>query len=133
MTLDADARLLIQRIIRAFEGTVRPAASDIVYPGGLKYFDVEELLIPVMETWIFIGENIEDGDVDTLYFQDVESYREGVRYNAANASEEGLFQTCSAKKPNHFFTFERALDLLMDCSLRRRTKVGDAGTVRLTR
>lgn len=95
---------------------------------GHEYFSVqyvdEALLIPTMETWVFVGENIEDGDVDTLYFQDVESYREGVRYDDADAFEEGVFQACSAKKPNHFFTFERALEQLMACSLRRRAKLG---------
>ena len=44
MTQEEHAQSLIKRIISAFSGTTKPAANDIVYSGGLKYHDVEELL-----------------------------------------------------------------------------------------
>jgi hypothetical protein len=40
------------------------------------------MLIPIMETWVFAGRKLDPEDVeDRLYFQDVQSYLHGVRYN----------------------------------------------------
>lgn len=44
MTNDRRAQSLIRRFKRAFSGTARPPDEEVVYPGGLKYLDVEELL-----------------------------------------------------------------------------------------
>lgn len=60
-----------------------PVSSSELREGEV-YFAVnyvdDDMLIPVMETVVFIGRNLEPDDVGQVYFQDVESYREGVRY-----------------------------------------------------
>ena len=47
---------------------------------GQVYFAVNyvdgEMLIPIMETIVFIGRNLEPDDAGQVYFQDVESHRE---------------------------------------------------------
>jgi hypothetical protein len=83
------------------------------------------MLVPIMETWVFAGRNLdpEDADDDRLYFQDVESYRQGIRHGSASA-ENATFQLPSEKSINHIFDYERALEQLMKCSLRRRRVAG---------
>ena len=44
---------------------------------AINYVD-DDMLIPVMETVVFIGRNLEPGDVGQVYFQDVQSYQEGI-------------------------------------------------------
>lgn len=78
------------------------------------------MLVPVMETWVFVGRNL-DPEIqgERLYFQDVESYREGVRYRSA--TEDGAkFQVPEPQNIKHCFDSERALEGLMKRSLRRR-------------
>jgi hypothetical protein len=41
----------------------------------INYAD-DEMLVPIMETVVFIGRNLEPNDVRQVYFQDVESHRE---------------------------------------------------------
>jgi hypothetical protein len=90
---------------------------------GQVYFAVtyvdDEMLVPTMETIVFIGRNLEPGDLDQVYFQDIESYREGVSYSR---SDDGLarFQAGSESQINHIFKYEPALHELMRCSLRRQ-------------
>jgi hypothetical protein len=90
---------------------------------GSVYFVVtfvdEEMLIPAMETVVFVGRNLEAGDVGKMYFQDVHSYRAGIRYGPDAEDEWAEFQTASDDGVNHIFEYERALDQLLKCSLRR--------------
>ena len=86
---------------------------------ALNYVD-GDLLVPVMETVVFIGRYLEPDDVGQVYFQDVESYREGVRYGWKNDGEVAKFQTGSEKELAHIFHFEKALNQLMRCSLNRQ-------------
>jgi hypothetical protein len=60
------------------------------------YFSVQfaddDMLIPVMETWVFAGSNLDPEDAENhLYFQDVESYLQGIRYGTAT-EENATFQ-----------------------------------------
>src|SRR5689334_10164085 len=74
---------------RYFEGRELKPYAEPVAPKELKkgvaYFTVifadEEMLIPIVETFVFIGRNLQSHDVGHLYFQDVHSYRDGVRYS----------------------------------------------------
>jgi hypothetical protein len=81
---------------------------------GEIYFSVQfaddDLLIPIVETWVFAGRNqdLEDTE-ERLYFQDVESYRHGIRYATATA-DNATFQIQSVKYINHIFDYEHALD-----------------------
>jgi hypothetical protein len=95
-----------------------------VEPSGLVegeiYYTVhfldDQMLVPELNTLVFIGRNLEQADSGRLYFQDVASYLSGIRdrdggqLNIHVVEENALF----------VFEFERALDVLLRCSLRRQ-------------
>lgn len=91
---------------------------------GSVYFAVTfvdaDMLIPTIETLVFVGRNLGPEDVGKVYFQDVHSYRHGIRYGPDSEDEWAEFQTASEDGVNHIFEYERALDQLLKCSLRRR-------------
>lgn len=91
---------------------------------GLVYFSVtfidDDMHIPIMDTLIFIGKNLEENDNEQIYFQDIHSYREGVRFESAAENDYASFFSCTADELNNIFEFERALDVLMRCLLRRK-------------
>jgi hypothetical protein len=111
-----------------FEGRALKPYAEPVFVAELKegniYFAVnyvdEDMLIPTMETLVFIGRDLESGDSGSVYFQDIFSYRKGVRYGSTTEGDHAEFYAGSAKEVGHIFTFERALEALMSCSLRRR-------------
>jgi len=78
------------------------------------------MLIPIMEAWVFAGRKLDRNDEEEnhLYFQDVGSYREGIRYDSAT-DENSCFQIAT-ENVKHIFDYEHALDLLLMCSLRRK-------------
>ena len=86
---------------------------------AINYVD-DDMLIPVMETVVFIGRNLEPGDVGQVYFQDVQSYQEGIRYGWDKDDEWAKFKAGSENEVNHIFDYENALNALMRCSLNRR-------------
>ena len=47
------------------------------------YFSVQfvddDMLVPIMLPLVFIGRNLNSGDVSRIYFQDAESFRRGTR------------------------------------------------------
>jgi hypothetical protein len=102
-----------------------PVSSTELQEGAV-YFAVnyvdDEMLIPVIGTLVFVGRDLEPDDVGTVYFQDVESYREGVRYGQNSQDEWAEFQTGSENEIGHIFNYEQALDELMRCSLNRKNK-----------
>ena len=83
-----------------------------------------------MEPVVFIGRNLEPHEVDRAYFQDLDSYREGIRYDALtnqkspDAEGQVLFQSFQEKSGTVMavYEFESALESLMWCSLKRREK-----------
>jgi hypothetical protein len=85
---------------------------------SIQYAD-ENLLVPVIETLVFAGKGLDDKDPELLYFQDAESYRQGIRYGSDEA-ENASFQLGRDGKINHVFEYEHALNELMKCSLRRK-------------
>jgi hypothetical protein len=113
---------------RELKSYAEPVTQDTLKAGEV-YFSVqyadEDMLVPIMETWVFAGRNLdsEDMNADRLYFQDLESYLQGIRYESAT-NENASFQVPSEKNINHIFDYERALDELMRCSLRRRKIAG---------
>jgi hypothetical protein len=90
---------------------------------GEVYFSVqyadEGLIVPVIETLVFAGRNLDDKDPELLYFQDAESYWQGIRYGSDQA-KKASFQLGREGKINHVFEYEHALDELMKCFLRRK-------------
>ncbi len=86
---------------------------------ALNFVD-DEMLIPIMETLVFVGKNLEPDDVGQVYFQDVESYLEGVRYGSASEDDLAKFESGSENEVRHIFHYEQALEGLMRCSLKRK-------------
>jgi hypothetical protein len=91
--------------------------GDIYF--AVNYVD-DEMLLPTMETLVFIGRDLEPKDSGLVYFQDLASYRRGVRYSTAGKHDHARFFAGSENEVGHIFTYERALEQLMACSLRRR-------------
>jgi hypothetical protein len=113
-----------------FEGRELPSHAEPVLPAELKegavYFSVNfadrEMLIPTMEAFVYIGRDLELEDSGELYFQDIESYRKGIRYNLATEGDCAQF-LLESEDNLHLLEYERALEILMRCSLRRRERV----------
>lgn len=111
---------------RELKSYVEPVSADELREGSIYFlvsFADEEMLIPTMETVVYIGEDLEPGDQDQAYFQDIDSYNRGIRYGDEGDGDCALFQTGSKNELGHVFTFERALDVLLACSLRRRKSI----------
>jgi hypothetical protein len=89
---------------------------------GSEYFSVtfvdDAMCIPIINTVVFVGR----GDQGRLRFQDIESYRQGVRYHSVTDDNQATFYECAQGQANNIFEYEHALDVLMHCSLRRRKK-----------
>ena len=67
---------------------------------------------------VYIGRELLTDDAGVLYFQDADSYSAGIRFpKCANDDAEVYAQ--GENEINHIFEFERALDALLACSLRR--------------
>lgn len=92
--------------------------EDVVY-FSVTFVD-DEMHIPTMETLVFVGRDLEENDSGKLYFQDIDSYREGIRHESATEDDHVTFFECSEDELNNIFEYEQALDVLMRCSLRRR-------------
>jgi hypothetical protein len=113
-----------------FEGREIPSYGEPISEYELKdnsiYYIVnfvdEEMIIPTMDTVVFIGKNLEDDEVDSYYFQDIDSYNDGVKYIPGNNDSYGEFFVCSKKELNGVYDFEHALERLMHCFLRQQSK-----------
>lgn len=55
-----------------------------------------------------------------LYFQDYDSYREGIRYSTADHDVDCEFDVFLPADIGFVFEYEHALNVLLVCSLRRR-------------
>ena len=77
------------------------------------------MLLPSLEPVVFIGRNLESNQTGTIYFQDIDSYQQGIRYDAA-ISDDAKFYSGPELETGHIYEYERALDELMRCSVRRR-------------
>jgi hypothetical protein len=93
---------------RELKEYAEPVLPDQLQEGKV-YFSVmfldEDGCVPKMEPRVFIGPRAEP-EGNKLYFQDF-----------ANADEEATFITGAGR---YIFEYERALDVLMACALRRR-------------
>jgi hypothetical protein len=106
---------------------ISPGAEPVLAAelrAGEVYFAVnfgdERLLIPFVEPRVFMGRNLNEGDTDPLYFQGFESYAVGVRYKPNADNDPAAFHVRGAEDLKHIFEFEKALDRVLACSLRRR-------------
>jgi hypothetical protein len=107
-----------ERELKPYAETVSPDKLQV----GTVYFAVnfvdDEMLIPIMEPKVFIGRNLNSKQGDSLHFQDIDSYRRGIRFDSATENDEARFESGTER---HLFEYEKALDVLLRCSLRRRT------------
>jgi hypothetical protein len=135
-----------------FEGRDLPTygvfvkASELVV--GHIYFKVsfvdDDTVIPELSPLVFVGRNL-DADELGLYFQDVDSYLAGQRYEAVDwpsAPEAGDAPSADGTGTECSFTvmpetdtvsvceYDRALDQLLACSLRRQKWDGEARPIR---
>jgi hypothetical protein len=103
--------------MRFEERELKPYAEPVLpdqLQEGKVYFSVifldEDGLVPIMEPRVFIGSKAET-------FQDSHFYRRGIRFESPYADDEATFETGAGR---YMFEYERALDVLMACALRRR-------------
>ena len=114
-------------MVRFEERELKPYAEP-VSPDDLVvdqvYFTVqfadERLLVPIMGPLVFIGRNLKEGDSDLLYFQNFESYSDGIRFDPSTGENAMEVHVRGLEEIKHIFEFEKALNALMTCSLRRR-------------
>ena len=109
------------------ERELKPYAESIAKEDlkeGSVYFFVnfvdEEMLIPTIETVVFAGWNLDGNDAGQVYFQDIDSYRSGTRFETTGLDNCATFTSGSESQLGHVFDYEHALDQLLACSLRRR-------------
>lgn len=71
---------------RELKPYAEPVAATDLKEGAVYFFlnfADESMLLPTMEPVVFIGRNLDTTDVGVIYFQDIDSYRHGIRYNSA--------------------------------------------------
>lgn len=110
------------REIKPYAEPVSSADLD----AGSVYFAVQflddDMLVPTVEPLVFIGRDLNPSDIGQLYFQDAESHQRGLRYEDQVSHPDAIFYQQSEDEIKHIFRYEQALDVLMRCALRRRTK-----------
>ena len=111
---------------RQLKSFAEPINAADLTPNGVYFqlnFADEKLLVPHLQPVVFIGTNLDPQDEGTiLYFQDIDSYKAGIRHDDGQQSEGAVFQRGSEREFAYIFEYERALDELMKCSLRRRNR-----------
>lgn len=108
---------------RELKTYAEPISADDLKEGAVYFFvsfTDEQMLVPVMDTVVYIGENLESGDENQVYFQDIMSFNRGVEYGGEGDGDHALFQSGSKNELGHVFDYEHALDQLLACSLRRK-------------
>jgi hypothetical protein len=98
---------------RELKPYAEPVSPEALSEGRV-YFAVQfidgELLIPTVEP-------------PGLYFQDAESYHAGVRVGSGDENEKHA-TVYAQRTVKHIFEYERALDQLLICALRRQRASG---------
>ena len=107
---------------RELNSYAQPVLPNELHEGevyfALNYVD-SQMLVPMVDTLVFIGRNLEAKDIAEVYFQDIVSYQEGVPYEWEANDETGTFFCASEDQINHIFTYEQLLNELMKCAARR--------------
>jgi len=111
---------------RELKVSAEPVSLSELREGAVYFFlnfVDDDLLIPTLEPVIFVGRNFEPADERRIYFQDIYSYRQGIRYDMPESSGEessAEFYAGSEDELGHVFEYEQALDVLIACLLRRQ-------------
>jgi hypothetical protein len=83
----------------------------------------DDLLMPIMRPVVYVGAHH-----DTAYFQDIDSWQAGERYDPAKDDEtngerfSGQIDSFYTHQLGAIFEFEKALEGLLHCSLRRQKR-----------
>ena len=81
------------------------------------YFTVtfvdEKGLVPEMRPVVFVGIDLANDGQGQLYFQDYDSYHQGVRYSAPLADDSCKFEVFLPNDVGFVLDYERALDVLL--------------------
>lgn len=85
---------------------------------SVQFFD-EEMLTPVVTPLIYLGRDLNGQHPDYFFFEDLEAYLAGVQFEKATEEERPSFQIAAENGMNHIFEFEKGLNQLLLCSLRR--------------
>jgi hypothetical protein len=107
--------------------------AEPVSPHELKvgevYFSVQfvddDLMIPILEPLVFIGRELMLDDAGVVYFQDAEAYRDGVKFESAQSDDDLSLVVQNESEIKHIFKYDKALDVLQACALRRKKRRGD--------
>ncbi len=89
------------------------------------YYPREDMCTPIMETVVYAGRYISLEGEELLRFQDIHSYDQGIRFGSPEA-EAAEFQSAAENGINHLFEYEKGLDELMRCALRRKRRADSA-------
>jgi hypothetical protein len=83
-------------------------------------FSERNLLVPRLEPWIFLGQDLDGDSRNKRYFQDFDSYCAGLRYAEQGEADSVCLQVYGPEEGKHIFDYEHALKQLMRCGLRRQ-------------
>jgi hypothetical protein len=108
-----------------FDAREIPAYAEPIMPDQLKSGEVywtvrfidKNMLIPTSEPRVFIGRDLEAGDCGMTYFQDARSY-----FDQDSEDGEAMIVAMHESDLIYVFQFDRALDRLLECSLRRKAQ-----------
>jgi hypothetical protein len=81
----------------------------------------DEMFVPTLEPLVYVGRDLESGDEHRVYFQDVDSFRDGVQHGPDAEERGAVFYSGSANETSHIYRFDEAIVGLTDCAARRRT------------
>lgn len=93
----------------------------------VNYVD-EEGLFPTLEPFVYVGRDLESGDVGRVYFQDASSFLRGVRIRDDDelskdvSADAGVVIYTGSAEDSHVLHYEEAIDVLLRCALRRRER-----------
>src|SRR6266446_3042787 len=108
---------------RELKEYAEPITTESLHTGKIYFalqFVDQEMLVPTLEPLIFLGKNLVGDERENLCFQNFESYCQGIRIDSAEEDERHFFEVAAPSGINHIFEYERALDVLMSCGLRRQ-------------
>jgi hypothetical protein len=111
-----------QRELKPYAEPVSPNDLVVEHVYFTVQFADEGLLVPIVEPLVFIGRNLKKGDSDLLYFQKFESYSNGIRFDPSTGRNARIVHVRGPEELKHIFEFEKALNELMSCSLRRHQR-----------
>lgn len=86
----------------------------------LNYFD-DEMLVPDLQTLVYIGRDLKGENDGMLYFQDYESFAEWGAFPKPNDGS-GTIVRFMADKITCIFELDKAINILQQCQKRRAKK-----------